>query len=62
MLCFVDGLTELAKQRNHQENTITRKPLAIVAFGGNALIDDDAHCSINDQYQTVSNSAKYLVE
>jgi len=41
---------------------MTRKPLAIVAFGGNALIDDDAHCSINDQYQTVSNSAKYLVD
>jgi carbamate kinase len=41
---------------------MTKKPLAIVAFGGNALIDDDAHCSINDQYQTVSNSAKYLVD
>lgn len=41
---------------------MTNKPLAIVAFGGNALIDDDAHCSINDQYQTVSNSAKYLVD
>ncbi|MDT8877989.1 carbamate kinase [Halomonas saccharevitans] len=41
---------------------MTRKPLAIVAFGGNALIDDDAHCSINDQYQMVCNSVGYLVD
>jgi len=55
--------TELAdamKAMLAESGPIELKP--IVAFGGNALIDDDAHCSINDQYQTVSNSAKYLVD
>lgn len=41
---------------------MTKKPLAVVAFGGNALIDNDDHCSINDQYQTVVNNVGYLVD
>ncbi|MGI2065971.1 carbamate kinase [Shewanella sp. MF08487] len=41
---------------------MTKRPLAVVAFGGNALIDDDAHSSINDQYQTVVNNVGYLVD
>ncbi|MDB1125452.1 carbamate kinase [Vibrio algarum] len=39
-----------------------KKPLAVVAFGGNALIDDNDHCSIHDQYQTVVNNVGYLVD
>ncbi|MCE2593961.1 carbamate kinase [Motilimonas cestriensis] len=39
-----------------------KKPLAVVAFGGNALIDDNAHCSIHDQYLTVTNNVSYLVD
>ncbi|MEH6533232.1 MAG: carbamate kinase [Photobacterium frigidiphilum] len=39
-----------------------KKPLAVVAFGGNALIDDNAHSSIQDQYQTVTNNVGYLVD
>ncbi|WEM44456.1 carbamate kinase (plasmid) [Photobacterium sp. DA100] len=41
---------------------MNKKPLAVVAFGGNALIDDNAHCSIQDQYQTVTNNVGYLVD
>jgi len=29
------------------------KPLAVVAVGGNALILDDAHQALNDQYEAV---------
>lgn len=41
---------------------MTKKPLAVVAFGGNALIEDNDHNSINDQYQTVTNNVGYLVD
>jgi len=41
---------------------MAKRPLAVVAFGGNALIDNDVHSSINDQYQTVTNNVSYLVD
>ena len=36
--------------------------LAVVALGGNALVRDDAHQSIGDQYETVQAVAPYLVD
>lgn len=41
---------------------MSKRPLAVVAFGGNALIDDNDHCSIRDQYHTVENNVGYLVD
>lgn len=38
------------------------KPLAIVAVGGNALIRDDQHDSIPDQYEAVIESAGHIAE
>lgn len=38
------------------------KPLAIVAVGGNALIRDDEHNSIPDQYEAVVESAGHIAE
>ena len=38
------------------------KPLAIVAVGGNALIRDDQHDSIPDQYNAVIESAGHIAE
>ena len=36
------------------------KPLAVVAVGGNALILDDAHQALNDQYDAVCETAKHV--
>jgi carbamate kinase len=36
--------------------------LAVVAFGGNALVTDSEHQSIPDQYDTVSRTAAHLVD
>ena len=41
---------------------MSKRPLAVIAFGGNALIDDNDHCSIQDQYRTVENNVGYLVD
>lgn len=41
---------------------MSKRPLAVIAFGGNALIDDNDHCSIHDQYRTVENNVGYLVD
>jgi carbamate kinase len=38
------------------------QPLAIVAVGGNALIRDDQHTSIPDQYQSVTDSTPHIVD
>jgi carbamate kinase len=38
------------------------KPLAIVAVGGNALIRDDQHDSIPDQYEAVIESAGHIAD
>lgn len=38
------------------------KPLAIVAVGGNALIQDDHHNSIPDQYEAVRESVKHITD
>jgi carbamate kinase len=38
-----------------------RKPLAVVAVGGNALIIDDAHQALNDQYAAVCATAEHVV-
>lgn len=38
------------------------KPLAVVAVGGNALIQDDRHNSIPDQYAAVMESVKPIVD
>ncbi|MNC30167.1 Carbamate kinase 1 [compost metagenome] len=38
------------------------KPLAVVAVGGNALIQDDQHNSIPDQYQAVVESVTHIAE
>jgi carbamate kinase len=39
-----------------------RKPLAIVAVGGNALIRDEQHLSIPDQYDAVIDTAKHVAD
>lgn len=36
--------------------------VAVVAFGGNALVSDDQHQSIPEQYATVSRTAPHLVD
>jgi len=36
------------------------KPLAVVAVGGNALIVDDAHTALNDQYDAVCETATHV--
>jgi carbamate kinase len=36
------------------------KPLAVVAVGGNALILDDAHTALNDQYDAVCETATHV--
>lgn len=38
------------------------KPIAIVAVGGNALIRDDQHNSIPDQYQAVQDSVVHIAD
>jgi carbamate kinase len=38
------------------------KPLAVVAVGGNALILDDQHNSIPDQYEAVMESVKHITD
>jgi carbamate kinase len=42
--------------------TRTRDPLAVVAVGGNALIRDEQHRSIADQYETASATVGYIVD
>ncbi len=37
-------------------------PIAVVAVGGNALITDAAHASLNDQYDAVCASAAHIVD
>ena len=36
------------------------KPLAVVAVGGNALILDDEHTALNDQYDAVCETATHV--
>jgi carbamate kinase len=36
--------------------------IAVIAFGGNALVTDEAHDSIPDQYETVSRTVPHLVD
>jgi carbamate kinase len=38
------------------------KPLAVVAVGGNALIQDDRRNSISDQYEAVMESVKHITD
>ncbi|GDX08018.1 carbamate kinase [Buttiauxella sp. A111] len=38
------------------------KPLAVVAVGGNALIQDESHNSIPDQYEAVMESVKHITD
>jgi carbamate kinase len=38
------------------------KPLAVVAVGGNALIQDESHNSIPDQYQAVTESVRHICD
>ena len=37
-------------------------PVAVVAVGGNALIRDDAHSALNDQYDAVCATAESIVD
>ena len=41
---------------------MTEKPIAVVAVGGNALIIDAAHTSLQDQYDAVCVTAAHVVE
>ena len=41
---------------------MTGKPIAMVAVGGNALIIDAAHTSLQDQYDAVCVTAEHVVE
>src|SRR5579864_7536547 len=38
------------------------KPVAVVAVGGNALIRDNQHVALSDQYEAVRASARHVVE
>lgn len=42
--------------------TLNAKPLAVVAVGGNALIRDDHHVSIPDQYEAAVETAHHLAD
>src|SRR5699024_10902517 len=48
--------------RSSQRRTIMVKPLAVVAVGGNALIQDEQRNSIPDQYVAVMESVQLIVE
>src|SRR5262245_11456689 len=37
-----------------------RKPIAVIAIGGNALIKDNDHISASDQYATVHDTAQHI--
>jgi carbamate kinase len=39
---------------------VNRKPLAVVAVGGNALIRDSAHTALADQYDAVCATAEHV--
>jgi carbamate kinase len=43
-------------------NAISAKPLAVVAVGGNALIQDDQHSTIPDQYAAVCETARHVAD
>lgn len=43
-------------------NSTKKRPLAVVAVGGNALIKDDDHVGINDQYEAVIETAAHIVD
>jgi carbamate kinase len=43
-------------------NAMKTQPLAVVAVGGNALIRDDQHVSIPDQYEAVVETARHLAD
>lgn len=42
--------------------TDSRRPLVVVALGGNALVRDNRHESIPDQYETVQGVAPHIVD
>ena len=43
-------------------NATTNKPLAVVAVGGNALIRDDEHMALADQYDAVCGTASHVAD
>jgi carbamate kinase len=43
-------------------NAATNKPLAVVAVGGNALIRDDLHMALGDQYAAVCATATHVAD
>ena len=57
MACFVAAVRALAEIVARR--TIMVKPLAVVAVGGNALIPDEQHNGIPDQYVAVKKRAAY---
>ena len=44
------------------ESASRREPLVVVAVGGNALIRDEQHRSIADQYETAQATVRYIVD
>jgi carbamate kinase len=52
---------QAARSGDRRKNA-NREPLAVVAVGGNALIRDEAHRSIADQYETACATAPYVVD
>ena len=41
---------------------MSKSPVVVVAVGGNALIRDDAHSALNDQYDAVCTTAEHVVD
>ena len=58
MECFSDALAALAQSAG--ANAVKR--IAVVAFGGNALVTDAEHDSIPQQYDTVARTVPHLVD
>ncbi len=40
----------------------TKKPLVIIAVGGNSLIKDEKHMTVPDQYQAAAETMKYIAD
>jgi carbamate kinase len=53
---------ELQVRAQREGESPARKPLAVVAVGGNALIRDAQHSSLNDQYDAVCATSDRVVE
>ena len=60
MACFTAAVKALARNVAEAREVGMTKPLAVVAVGGNALILDDRHMALADQYDAVCETASHV--